>query len=448
MTAGVDHAQPRRDAVLVGPGGGSRSGAVPAAGPDPGLGTSGDAGTGDGAGDTSGRSPFRLVPVRRPRTLAGVGLGRAIAVESCALVIYAMWPWHTVTRAAVAGVAGLAVPLILLGVPGGRLVARIGWHIRSRVRRRVGAVSRDDVAIRRFVDRAGVVHAALHHDGCWTALLAVGEARRMPGVATPVPGIRLALGELAAALDDRGVRLAALRLVGVEVPWDAVAARRRVYLAAALHPEDCPQAVAARGGGDEGAHRALASAVARLATRLRGDGVRVRVLDPPDALLAVRTARQSPAPAPSPGPPPAGAASDPARDPAPRTQASARAPAAARGEEAWTSWTVDGHSHVAYHVVRWPRSADPLAALGAVTTGPGNALVTSVTLRPAGPGVETGGTVTLDAVVRLVCPIAERADAERALLRTAREQGLRLRRADGRHRSMASASGLLVGVDR
>lgn len=394
---------------------------------------------------------MRPAPVRRPRTLAGVGLGRVLGVEVCALVIYATWPWTASGRAAVAVSALGAVPLLLFGLPGGRALERLGSRVLIRARRRRDARDArdaregrdgrdaggpgnarrpDDVLIRRFVDRAGVVHGVLHHDGCVTVVLAVEPGRRHPGIAAPAPESLIPLAELAAGLDDRGVRLAALRLVTVQVaagdggpagePVAGPPTRRRVYLAAALRPEDCPAAVASRGGGEDGAHRALASSVARLVNRLAGHQLRARVLDPPDALLALRTTRLTPVRAPDGAGPGTG-------------------PGVA-GEETWTSWEVDGHHHVGFHVARWPRAVNPVAALAALTAGSDAVLVTMLTLRRTDRAV-----ATMEGRLRLVTPAGSRPAAERALLESARALRLRLYRVDGRHRQAARTGTLLVG---
>lgn len=65
---------------------------------------------------------------------------------------------------------------------------------------------------------------------------------------------------------------------------------RLTWVAVRLDPELCRTAVAARGGGETGARKALQRAVDQLASRLVGAGFRATVLDPSGLVSAVSTA--------------------------------------------------------------------------------------------------------------------------------------------------------------
>jgi type VII secretion protein EccE len=106
---------------------------------------------------------------------------------------------------------------------------------------------------------------------------------------------------------------------------------RLTWIAVRLDPELCPRAVAARGGGETGARRALQRAADQLAVRLAGAGLRATVLDRAGLTAAVATAVCA-------NPLAANAAARPGR----RTSETVRA------------WRCDDRWHTTYWLGRWP----------------------------------------------------------------------------------------------
>ena len=113
------------------------------------------------------------------------------------------------------------------------------------------------------------------HQCAWTAVLLVDPA---PNLITPLGATpSLPLGALAPCLEDRGVVLDAIQVIWHCYPGSAAlpmtspalasslevlgplpaAARRTTWVAVRLDPRRCPAAIAERGGGVVGSHRAL-----------------------------------------------------------------------------------------------------------------------------------------------------------------------------------------------
>jgi type VII secretion protein EccE len=148
------------------------------------------------------------------------------------------------------------------------------------------------------------------------------DAVQVVQYAQPAPAPHLPEQSLAA----RGYR---------ELPQGAATpALRLTWVTVRLDPELCRSAVAARGGGEEGARKALQRAADQLASRLTGAGLRATVLDSAGALAAVSTATCA-------NPLAAGSAARPGR----RTSESAR------------SWRCDDRWHTSYWISQWPRLA-------------------------------------------------------------------------------------------
>lgn len=140
------------------------------------------------------------------------------------------------------------------------------------------------------------------YQGTWTAVLEVDAA---PSMITPIGGSpSLPLGALASCLEHRGVVLDAIQAIWHCYPGSAAlpssspalrsylevlgplpaAARRTTWLALRLDPRRCPTAVAERGGGVMGCHRALIGALSRVRNALESRGMSTRPLDT-EALL-------------------------------------------------------------------------------------------------------------------------------------------------------------------
>ncbi|MFF7178887.1 type VII secretion protein EccE [Streptomyces sp. NPDC008121] len=112
-------------------------------------------------------------------------------------------------------------------------------------------------------------------------------------------------------------------------------ALRITWIALKLDPELCPEAVAARGGGMEGAQKCVVRAADQLASRLAGAGFKATVLTEQELTAAIATSS---------------CASPMAIAQAGRGQAQAR-----RTQETARTWRVDDRRHTTYWVGRWPQ---------------------------------------------------------------------------------------------
>ncbi|MEV4949654.1 type VII secretion protein EccE [Streptomyces sp. NPDC053755] len=112
-------------------------------------------------------------------------------------------------------------------------------------------------------------------------------------------------------------------------------ALRITWVALKLDPELCPEAVAARGGGLEGAQKCVVRAADQLASRLAGAGFKATVLTEQELTAAIATST---------------CASPMAIAQAGRGQAQAR-----RTQETARTWRVDDRRHTTYWVGRWPQ---------------------------------------------------------------------------------------------
>ncbi|MFF8279525.1 type VII secretion protein EccE [Streptomyces lateritius] len=112
-------------------------------------------------------------------------------------------------------------------------------------------------------------------------------------------------------------------------------ALRITWVALKLDPELCPEAVAARGGGLEGAQKCVVRAADQLASRLAGAGFKATVLTEQELTAALATST---------------CASPMAIAQAGRGQAQAR-----RTQETARTWRVDDRRHTTYWVGRWPQ---------------------------------------------------------------------------------------------
>jgi type VII secretion protein EccE len=185
------------------------------------------------------------------------------------------------------------------------------------------------------------------HDGSWTAVLLVEP---MPALITQVGATpSLPLGVLAPCLDDRGVVLDAIQVIWHCYPGSAslpvtspalasylevlgplpAAARRTTWIAVRLDPRRCPAAIAERGGGVVGAHRALIGALSRVHSALEARGVPTRPLDPDELLRAGTSAAE--------------------------LVGAARANMRVGLRERWTGVTTAGIGHASYAITHWPK---------------------------------------------------------------------------------------------
>jgi type VII secretion protein EccE len=298
-----------------------------------------------------------------------------------------------------------------------------------------GASALPTLEILEVTDRAGARHGLVRVTQGWAAVLQVPTDHDVVSVgeADLVQPAVMPWSVLAAALDDRGVRLQAVQVVrlvsaaptvGFEQPGPLVESyalraggapcRQRLYVALRLRPQDCPQAVAARGGGDEGAARALISAVARLRQQLSRHGIQAAPLNREQVEFAVRTVLSASA------------------------QDAVANPTDPRG---WKAWYADGRSHVAFALSRWSAATDPAALLAELEAVPVSACITSTTLvqSPHRP-------VSLSATVRLVCSPDDRDRVRTMVAGLCRARRVVALPLDGEHRRAALATLPLAGI--
>ncbi|MZF52256.1 type VII secretion protein EccE [Streptomyces sp. SID5594] len=192
-------------------------------------------------------------------------------------------------------------------------------------------------------------------------------------------------------------------------------ALRMTWVAVKLDPELCREAIEARGGGLEGAQRALVRVADHVASRITGAGFRAVVLDQDELNSAVATSACA-------NPLLSGRAGRPDAAPQRRTMETSRV------------WRCDDRWHTTYAVDRWPelgRGATPLPQLVALLTSvPAYATTFSLTVRRGARQGETsvsghvrvtGGSDTELVGVRRILEQAAR-HAKVGLVRLDREQ--------------------------
>ncbi|MFH9660574.1 type VII secretion protein EccE [Streptomyces sp. NPDC017248] len=196
----------------------------------------------------------------------------------------------------------------------------------------------------------------------------------------------LPLGLVRDALEVDGIRLESAQVVlhtqpapALHLPQQSVAvanyvplqeqtgapAVRITWIALKLDPELCAEAVAARGGGLEGAQKCVVRIADHLASRLTGAGFRARVLDEEELVAAVATSACA--------------------NPLVTAEAGRSETRERRTEESGRSWRCDNRRHTTYWVRRWP----PLGGGGAESLPQFVARVTAV------PALATTFSLTL-----------------------------------------------------
>lgn len=265
----------------------------------------------------------------------------------------------------------------------------------------VGSDDRRLALLRLLLPELNIAHSTDHqreslglawHHGAWSAVL---EVQATASMITPVGGsLSVPFGALVGCLEHRGVVLEAIQVIShcysgsaalpssspalrsyLEVlgPLPA-AARRTTWVVVRLDPRRCPRAVAERGGGVLGCHRALIGALSRVRSALDSRGMSTRPLDADQLLRAgISAAELSPA-------------------------AGAGGPVAL--SEGWRAVTAAGVGHTSYVISGWgaPGAAPNLTALTSVRV-----LSTTVALSLScdeSPGAE-GAEVGLRGLVRV-----------------------------------------------
>ncbi|MFE9428865.1 type VII secretion protein EccE [Kitasatospora sp. NPDC006697] len=194
-------------------------------------------------------------------------------------------------------------------------------------------------------------------------------------------------------------------------------ALRLTWIALKLDPERAATAVLARGGGEEGARKALQRVTDQLAGRLNSAGFSATVLDERELIAALSTATCA-NPLATTG----------------RQGSGSGGPVTRRTQESGRFWRVDDRYHTTYWVSRWPQLAphggpSRIAApelVNLVTGTPALASVFSLTARPG-----TGDSVALSGHVRVVARSEhDAAQFGRQLEQRAQSAGLGLIRLD------------------
>ncbi|GHF82856.1 type VII secretion protein EccE [Streptomyces filamentosus] len=192
-------------------------------------------------------------------------------------------------------------------------------------------------------------------------------------------------------------------------------ALRLTWVAVKLDPERCREAVAARGGGLEGAQRCLVRVADHLASRITGAGFQAVVLDQEEVNSTIATAACT-------SPHAAARAGRPGAAPQRRTAETSRV------------WRCDDRWHTTYAIGRWPelgRGAAPLPRLVSLLTSvPAYATTFSLTVRRGTRqgAMEIGGHVRItggsdNELVRVRRTLEQAARAGKVgLLRLDREQ--------------------------
>jgi type VII secretion protein EccE len=194
-------------------------------------------------------------------------------------------------------------------------------------------------------------------------------------------------------------------------------ALRLTWVALKLDPERAATAVLARGGGEEGARKALQRVTDQLAGRLNGAGFSATVLDERELIAALSIATCA-NPLATTG----------------RQGSGNGGPVARRTQESRRFWRVDDRFHTTYWISRWPQLSRPggpgkVSApdlVNLVTGTPALASVFSLTARPG-----TGDSVALSGHVRVVARSEhDAAQFGRMLEQRAQGAGLGLSRLD------------------
>jgi len=226
------------------------------------------------------------------------------------------------------------------------------------------------------------------HQNTWTAVLEVDAA---PAMITSVgDAAGLPLSALAPCLEHRGVVLDSIQVIWHCYPGSAalpssspalrsylevlgplpVAARRTTWVAVTLDPRRCPIAVAERGGGVTGCHRALIGALSRVRSDLQARGVSTRPLDADQLLRAGISAAELSAVAGSGQP--------------------------VTLSEGWTAVTAAGVGHASHAITGWA-TRGAVHSLNALTGVRALSTTLSLSLSPG----EDGGEVGLRGVIRV-----------------------------------------------
>ncbi len=383
----------------------------------------------------SQRAVARAHPVAEsvPGRIAGLSVGQVIGWQvavAAVLVTAVRRDWTLVPAVAFALVV---LALTVVRRRGRWLYQNVAVRMRYRARRRVrpadGPVDPRLATLRELVpalDVSGITlrsgeRIGVAYDGwSWVGVVAVHPVEDV--VPRPQQAPWLPVRSLVEALTVDDIALAGVQVLRYTVPAPAgvlpaqspvagsytqlnmrrTPASQHLWIALRLDPALCPDAVEARGGGQEGGQRAVKRCVARVLELLDSAGVPGRALDE-ETLRSVLALAGGVRAVPSP-------------------------PGTRRTDEAWTHWQGDGTVHVAWWIRSWPSRGIPMQALAdAVASVPALAVNVSLTLHPVQTeGARFRGFVRLSAASPAAAGVAAQ-----AMERAADGAGLGLYRLDG-----------------
>lgn len=361
-------------------------------------------------------SPASPSLARRPGSIGPIRVQQLIGFELAAAVLLIGWLLRPIGLTV--GIV-LAVPLVLAGLLRRRGRPLPEWFstaraLRDRRRRNAEPVPPGtdpgfapavecDPALRTysFQDREQREIGMLGDGTFLTALVQVQAADTPLRPSYGTGDIPLDLLQGLLEVDD--IRLASVQVVqhtqpapAPHLPPQAMAVRsygplqaqsmtpglRITWVALKLDPELCPEAVAARGGGMQGARRALLRVADQLASRLMGAGMQAKVLSESDICGAVATSSCV-----NPMATTGGAALDGSRS-------------GRRTAETSRTWRCDDRLHTTYWISKWPQlgGGGPVfpRLVGALTSAPTLASTFSLTIsRQRGKVLALSGHVRL-----------------------------------------------------
>ncbi|MHA6763169.1 type VII secretion protein EccE [Streptacidiphilus sp. PAMC 29251] len=286
-------------------------------------------------GPAGPRGPVQVAVRPRPGLLGPLRLPQLVLVEAAAALVVIGLATNMVVLAPCGAVAVLLVLLALVRVNGLSVPQLLRARAGLRARQRQAAAEAPDPAtdpamvpalecepalrtVLHTVESEGSATTARRERreigmiGDGTFLSAVIQVEAPDGPLRPARGsLGLTLDLLADGLQVDDVTVDAIQVVqysqsapAPHLPEQSLAARgyrelpfgsttpglRLTWVAVRLDPELCRSAVAARGGGEAGARKALQRATDQLASRLVGAGLRATVLDLVGLVAAVSTA--------------------------------------------------------------------------------------------------------------------------------------------------------------
>ncbi|MEY9942427.1 type VII secretion protein EccE [Streptacidiphilus sp. MAP5-3] len=356
----------------------------------------------------------------RPGLLGPVRLSQLIVVEAVAAAVLIGWV-HGRIALIVGGTIGVLLLIAALLRFGGLPLTdsmRARAALKKRASRAAAAPQGPDVdpalaPVLECEPALRVVQHAIEADGVGTVrrdrreigmvgdgtfLSAVIQVEAPDRPLRPLPGaVGLPLDLLAEGLRADDVVVDSVQLVqyaqpapAPHLPEQALASRayrelphgattpglRLTWVSVRLDPELCRTAVAARGGGELGARKALQRAVDQLASRLSATGLRATVLDAAQVTSAIATAT-----CPNPVTTTQGRGANPG-------QAATAGTVTRRTSETAKAWRCDDRWHRTYWVGQWPHLGPQTtpALVNLLTGTPVLGSSFALTLRQAGTG--------------------------------------------------------------